>query len=151
MTSKLTSILKAEGLEHLVPTLVDQGIVDSMLTDLSESDLKSLGIDKLGERKRLLAVLANHRSAEQPSPKEQSPPATRTRSAPPARRANRVQTDNSDIDLQAQSDPPLEPKNETLPSSNNFMSLGCGILSVIVFIMGVFYSLYLLVRFLFFK
>ena len=40
MTNKLTALLKAEGLEHLIPTLVDQGIVDSMLANLSESDLK---------------------------------------------------------------------------------------------------------------
>ena len=103
MTNRLTTLLKAEGMEHLIPTLVDQGVVDSMLADLTESDLKSLGIDKLGERKRLLAVLANHRSAEQPSPKSKAPLSTRTRSATPARRANRVQTDNSDYDTEADS------------------------------------------------
>jgi len=64
MTTQLTSILKAEGLEHLIPSLVDQGIVDSMLADLSESDLKSCGIDKLGERKRLLTVFAGSKSSE---------------------------------------------------------------------------------------
>jgi len=62
MTNKLTTILKAEGLEHLIPIFVDQGIVDSMLSDLSESDLKTIGIDKLGERKRLLAVFAESKS-----------------------------------------------------------------------------------------
>jgi predicted RND superfamily exporter protein len=65
MTDKLQSILQAEGLEHLLPTLVDQGVVDSMLPDLSESDLKSLGVDKLGERKRLLAALTATRSANE--------------------------------------------------------------------------------------
>jgi len=65
MTDKLQSILQAEGLEHLLPTLVDQGVVDSMLLDLSESDLKSLGVDKLGERKRLLAALTATRSANE--------------------------------------------------------------------------------------
>ena len=64
MTSKLTSILKLGGLEHLIPTLVDQGIVDSMLADLTESDLKTIGIDKLGERKRLLAVFADSKSVK---------------------------------------------------------------------------------------
>ena len=64
MTTKLTTLLKAEGLEHLIPTLVDQGIVDSMLADLSESDLKTIGIDKLGERKRLLTVFAESKSAK---------------------------------------------------------------------------------------
>ena len=62
MTNKLTTLLKAEGMEHLIPTLVDQGIVDSMLADLTESDLKSLGIDKLGERKRLLTIFAESKS-----------------------------------------------------------------------------------------
>ena len=65
MTDKLQSILQAEGLEHLLPTLVDQGVVDSMLSDLSESDLKSLGVDKLGERKRLLTALTATRSANE--------------------------------------------------------------------------------------
>lgn len=64
MTNKLTTILKAEGLEHLIPTLVDQGIVDSMLADLTESDLKTIGIDKLGERKRLLTVFGESKSAK---------------------------------------------------------------------------------------
>ena len=63
MTDKLQSILQAEGLDHLIPKLVEQGVVDSMLPDLSESDLKSLGVDKLGERKRLLAALEAMREA----------------------------------------------------------------------------------------
>jgi hypothetical protein len=63
MTDKLQSILQAEGLDHLIPKLVEQGVVDSMLPDLSESDLKSLGVDKLGERKRLLAALEAMRDA----------------------------------------------------------------------------------------
>jgi hypothetical protein len=57
MTQKLQTILKAASLEHLYGTLVDQGVVDSMLADLSEDDLRSLGIDKIGERKRLLSVI----------------------------------------------------------------------------------------------
>lgn len=65
MTEKLQSILQAEGLDHLLPKLLEQGVVDSMLPDLSESDLKSLGVDKLGERKRLLAALTVARSANE--------------------------------------------------------------------------------------
>lgn len=65
MTDKLESILKAADLDHLLPILVDQGVVDSMLPDLSESDLKSLGVDKLGERKRLLAALTAARGANE--------------------------------------------------------------------------------------
>ena len=65
MTDKLQTILQAEGLDHLIPKLVEQGVVDSMLPDLSESDLKSLGVDKLGERKRLLAALTAARGANE--------------------------------------------------------------------------------------
>jgi hypothetical protein len=66
MTDKLESILKNAELAHLLPTLIDQGVVDSMLPDLSESDLKSLGVDKLGERKRLLSALTANRSPDKP-------------------------------------------------------------------------------------
>jgi hypothetical protein len=56
MTDKLQSILQAEGLDHLLPIFMDQGVTDSILGDLSADDLRDLGIDKLGERKRLLAA-----------------------------------------------------------------------------------------------
>lgn len=56
MTEKLQSILEAEGLSALLGKFNEQGVTDSILGDLTDSDLKELGIDKLGERKRLLAV-----------------------------------------------------------------------------------------------
>lgn len=56
MIEKLTSLLQAEGLEHQLSNFTDQGVTDSILADLSDGDLKDLGVDKLGERKRLLAV-----------------------------------------------------------------------------------------------
>jgi formylglycine-generating enzyme required for sulfatase activity len=56
MDQKLKSHLKKELLEHLLPVFADQGITDSILGDLSDGDLRDLGIDKLGERKRLLAA-----------------------------------------------------------------------------------------------
>jgi hypothetical protein len=56
MDKKLKSLLKKEQLEHLLPVFADQGITDSILGDLSDGDLRDLGIDKLGERKRLLAA-----------------------------------------------------------------------------------------------
>jgi formylglycine-generating enzyme required for sulfatase activity len=40
----------------LLPIFTDQGVTDSILGDLSADDLRDLGIDKLGERKRLLAA-----------------------------------------------------------------------------------------------
>jgi len=56
MTEKLQSILDAEGLSSLLDKFNEQGVTDSILGDLTDSDLKELGIDKLGERKRLLAA-----------------------------------------------------------------------------------------------
>lgn len=56
MIEKLTSILQSEGLEHLLTNFTDQGVSDSILGDLSDSDLKDLGVEKLGERKRLLSA-----------------------------------------------------------------------------------------------
>ena len=55
MTEKLQSILEAEGLASLLDKFNEQGVTDSILGDLTDSDLKELGVDKLGERKRLLA------------------------------------------------------------------------------------------------
>lgn len=56
MDTKLKSILQKEKLEHLLSIFMDQGVTDSILGDLSADDLRDLGIDKLGERKRLLAA-----------------------------------------------------------------------------------------------
>jgi formylglycine-generating enzyme required for sulfatase activity len=56
MDRKLKSILKKENLDHLLPLFRDQGVTDSILGELSADDLRDLGIDELGERKRLLAA-----------------------------------------------------------------------------------------------
>jgi hypothetical protein len=64
MNTKLKSILEKENLDHLLPGFIEQGVTDSILGDLSADDLRDLGMDKLGERKRLLAAFAN----ETPSP-----------------------------------------------------------------------------------
>ena len=56
MDKKLKAILKKEKLEHLLPIFVDQGVTDSILGDFSADDLRDLGIDKMGERKRLLGA-----------------------------------------------------------------------------------------------
>lgn len=55
LNKKLRSILKKEDLEHLLSNFADQSITDSILCDLSNDDLIDLGIEKLDERKRLLA------------------------------------------------------------------------------------------------
>ena len=56
MTDKLQSILQAEGLEHLLPIFMDQGVTDSILSELSEDNLRDLGIEKFVDRKNLLAA-----------------------------------------------------------------------------------------------
>jgi BspA type Leucine rich repeat region (6 copies)/SAM domain (Sterile alpha motif) len=56
MTDKIQSILEAEGLSALLGKFNEQGVTDSILSDLTDSDLKELGVEKLGERKRLLAA-----------------------------------------------------------------------------------------------
>lgn len=58
MTERLQSILEAEELSSLLEKFNGQGVTDSILGDLTDSDLKELGVDKLGERKRLLAAFA---------------------------------------------------------------------------------------------
>ena len=67
MDTKLKSILKKEQLEHLLPIFMEQGVTDSILADLSDDDLRELGIDKFGERKRLLTAFASLESADEDS------------------------------------------------------------------------------------
>ncbi len=55
-STTLESLLKAEQLEHLLPIFEEQGVTDSILGELTDSDLRELGIEKFGERKRLLRV-----------------------------------------------------------------------------------------------
>ena len=64
MNTTLSSILRAENLERLLSNFTDQGVTDSILAELSDSDLKDLGIDKLGERKRLLAAFKGGAATE---------------------------------------------------------------------------------------
>jgi hypothetical protein len=72
MDAKLKSILKKEQLEHLLPIFMDQGVTDSILADLSDDDLRELGIDKFGERKRLLTAFASLETADEESEGEES-------------------------------------------------------------------------------
>jgi TPR repeat protein len=59
MISKLQSILDLEGLTELLSKFTDQGVADSILGELTDSDLRDLGIEKLGNRKRLLMAFGN--------------------------------------------------------------------------------------------
>lgn len=58
MNKRLIAILKKEGLEHFAGVLTEQGVTDSILSELSDNDLREMRIDKLGERKRLLTAFA---------------------------------------------------------------------------------------------
>jgi hypothetical protein len=55
MNEKLIAILKEKKLEHLAELFIEQGVTDSVLGDLHDGDLREIGIEKLGEPKRLLA------------------------------------------------------------------------------------------------
>ena len=61
MEKELKSILEAEHLEHLAPKFEEQGVTDEILDQLLDSDLRELGVEKLGERKRLLSAFTQHR------------------------------------------------------------------------------------------
>ena len=56
MNKNVRSILVSEQIEQLVVSFADQGVVDSILCELSEDDLKEVGMGKLAERRRLLAA-----------------------------------------------------------------------------------------------
>jgi class 3 adenylate cyclase/predicted ATPase len=62
--SALQRWLEGCGLAHLAPTLADNAIGFDVLADLSEEDLKSLGLS-LGDRRRLQKAIAELPEAEQ--------------------------------------------------------------------------------------
>lgn len=72
MTEKLKAILEVEGLSSLLNKFNEQGVTDSILGDLTDADLKELGVDKLGERKRLLAAFGKSGGASASSVVEES-------------------------------------------------------------------------------
>ncbi len=59
MVTILSKTLAELGLSDLLPLFEGQDIDDSVLRELSDADLKDIGIDKLGTRKKLLAVFGN--------------------------------------------------------------------------------------------
>ena len=75
MDTKLRSILAREQLQHLLAVFTDQSITDSILGELTEADLKELGVDKLGDRKRLHVAFRAVESDELPPVSESKPAA----------------------------------------------------------------------------
>jgi len=59
MTQRLEQILKEQELTHLIELFSAEGITDSVLGDLSDAELQSIGITQLGVRKRLLKEFAD--------------------------------------------------------------------------------------------
>ena len=53
-TQKLRSVLRRENLNHLLNAFLEEDITDSTLELIEESELQSLGVERLGERKKLL-------------------------------------------------------------------------------------------------
>jgi hypothetical protein len=58
MKHRLKAILEETKLEHLMPLFADQAVKDDIINYLDDSDLEKLGINKLGDRKRLLLAFA---------------------------------------------------------------------------------------------
>ena len=89
MYDQLNKTLNELGLSELLSLFEGQDIDDSVLGDLSDADLKDIGIDKLGTRKKLLAAFgkpggggtATASVAEQSAPQRglsAAPPTTAT-------------------------------------------------------------------------
>ncbi|MFM8365451.1 MAG: SUMF1/EgtB/PvdO family nonheme iron enzyme [Verrucomicrobiota bacterium] len=58
ITLQLEAILKIEKREHLLKNFLDEGVDDAVLGYLTDSDLKDLGVARIGDRRRLLAAFA---------------------------------------------------------------------------------------------
>ena len=56
MDENLRAILNREKLEHILDLFLEQGVTDSISRDFTDSDLRELGVNKIGERMRLLSA-----------------------------------------------------------------------------------------------
>lgn len=80
MSSLLQTILTRLALRELFPLFTAQGIDDSLLAGLTDDDLQKIGIDKLGDRKKLLSAFAENPAAAPVVPS--TDPLTATRTSP---------------------------------------------------------------------
>jgi len=58
MQARLDWILRGLGLRELMPLFEREGIDDTLLAALTEDELRSIGVEKLGDRKRLMQAFA---------------------------------------------------------------------------------------------
>ena len=86
MASKLELTLAHLGLKGLLPLFRKEKIDDSLLAGLTDSDLREIGIVKLGDRKRLLTAFSNP-SLPDAVPEAPENPEPAPQSAAPARSA----------------------------------------------------------------
>ena len=76
-TLQLETILRLEKNAHLLENFVRAGFTDSELGKLTDADLLQIGVPKIGDRRRLLAALAERAHAcEAIEPPPQMPTAT---------------------------------------------------------------------------
>ncbi len=54
MTKNIELILERENLANLVPLFETQGITDEIIDTITDKDLQEMGVEKLGERRRVL-------------------------------------------------------------------------------------------------
>ena len=54
MTKNIELILERENLKNLIPIFEKQGITDEIIDTITDKDLQDIGVDKLGERRRVL-------------------------------------------------------------------------------------------------
>ncbi len=82
MASKLEHILTQLGLIPLYPLFRREKVDDSLLQELSDSDLREIGVAKLGDRKRLLVAFAGAKAMGQPEHGIETRPASKPVDAP---------------------------------------------------------------------
>jgi len=87
MYARLDFILRGLGLKDLLPLFEKEGVDDSLLEGMSEDELRSIGVEKLGDRKRLLkefGKLGPSGFAAKPMARQAAPGASAVGAAPSA-------------------------------------------------------------------
>jgi formylglycine-generating enzyme required for sulfatase activity len=59
MTTNIHLILEREHLDNLIPLFEKQGVTDEILDTITDEDLQTLGVDKLGDRRRVLLAFGD--------------------------------------------------------------------------------------------